>query len=213
MSKKLYPKIEYSVVLFVILGVLLLVMPFSIENTTQAGFISKWNERLNRVEYMFSVLNAHITDDMLKSMKKAQTNIEREKLLLTIIKPYLRVKTDIRPPKRYKPKYMNGTVVNKKHHYYFEDFYFSKHNSIIGIKDIHTNKPDAPWFIMMFDINGILPPNRWGRDIFGIDIYENGRIEPFGYNSDMQSLKQDCSKNGTGIECSYYYKIGGGFDD
>ena len=65
--KKHYWKLEYSIALFVFLGVLLLVMPVSIENTRQANFISKWNEKLNRVEYMFSVINAHISDDMLKA--------------------------------------------------------------------------------------------------------------------------------------------------
>ena len=67
--------------------------------------------------------------------------------------------------------------------------------------------------IMMFDMNGILPPNRWGKDIFGINIYDGGKIEPFGFDKDMIELKKDCSDNGTGIDCSYYYKIGGGFDD
>lgn len=52
------------------LGVILLLMPVSIESTRQANAISKWNEKLNRVEYMFSVINAHITDDILTSMKK-----------------------------------------------------------------------------------------------------------------------------------------------
>ena len=55
-KKRHYLKLEYSIVLFVILGLLLLVMPFSVENTRQAGFISKWNEKYNRVEYMFSVI-------------------------------------------------------------------------------------------------------------------------------------------------------------
>ena len=94
MTKKHYWKLEYSIALFVLLGVLLLIMPFSIENTRQANFISKWNEKINRVEYMFSVMNAHITDDMLKSMKKAQTPQEREKLMLALIKPYLRIDID-----------------------------------------------------------------------------------------------------------------------
>ena len=53
MTKKHYWKLEYSIALFVFLGVLLLIMPFSIENTRQAGFISKWNEKFNRIEYMF----------------------------------------------------------------------------------------------------------------------------------------------------------------
>ena len=41
-------KLEYSIALFVMIGVILLIMPFSIENTRQANFISKWNEKYNR---------------------------------------------------------------------------------------------------------------------------------------------------------------------
>ena len=66
---------------------------------------------------------------------------------------------------------------------------------------------------MMFDINGILPPNRWGKDIYGVNIYDVLKIEPFGFDKSMDELKKDCSEAGTGINCSYYYKIGGGFDD
>ena len=86
-------KLEYSIALFVMLGVILLIMPVSIENTRQANFISKWNEKFNRVEYMFSVINAHVTDDMIKSMNKAATSQEREKILLALVKPYLRINT------------------------------------------------------------------------------------------------------------------------
>ena len=66
---------------------------------------------------------------------------------------------------------------------------------------------------MMFDINGTMLPNRWGNDIFGINIYDGGKIEPFGFDKNMDELKYDCSKLGTGLTCSYYYKIGGDFDD
>ena len=45
MVRKKYWKLEYSVALFFMLGIILLMMPISIENTRQANFISKWNER------------------------------------------------------------------------------------------------------------------------------------------------------------------------
>ena len=64
---------------------------------------------------------------------------------------------------------------------------------------------------MLFDINGILPPNRWGKDIYGVSIFDGGKIEPFGFELDMKELKKDCLD--TGISCSYYYKIGGGFEE
>lgn len=210
MAKKRYLKLEYSIFLFVIFGILLLVMPVSFENTRQAGFISKWNEKFNRVEYMFSVINAHVTDDILKSMNKAKTHEEREAILLALVKPYLRINTDSRP-KHYRPKYINGSRVYKGQTYFFDDFYFAENNSIVGIKDIKSEKADDALFIMMFDINGILPPNRWGKDIYGVSIYDGGKIEPFGFDLDMKELKKDCFE--TGISCSYYYKIGGGFDE
>jgi hypothetical protein len=210
MTKKHYPKLEYSIVLFVFLAMVLLLAPFSFENSRQARFISKWNEKYNRVEYMFSVINAHATDDIIHSMNKAKTVDEREKFLLALVKPYLRINTNTQP-KHYKPKYINGSKIYKGQTYYFDDFYFSENNTIVGIKDVKTEKVGDPLFLMMFDINGIIPPNRWGKDIFGVNIFDGGHIEPFGYNLDMPELKKDCSE--TGISCSYYYKIGGGFED
>lgn len=213
MGRKHYWKLEYSIALFVMLGIILLIMPVSIESSRQANFISKWNEKINRVEYMFTVINAHITDDMIKGMKKAKTKEEREKLLLTIIKPYMRIDIDGVPVKHYHPRYMNGAKVYKGQTYYFNEFYFAENNTIVGIKDVLPKKADGISFIMMFDINGILPPNKWGRDIYGVNIYDEGKIEPFGFDKDMAELKKDCSNSGSGISCSYYYKIGGGFND
>ncbi len=210
MAKKRYLKLEYSIFLFVLLGVLLLIMPVSFENTRQAGFISKWNEKFNRVEYMFSVINAHITDDIIRSMNKAKTPEEREEILLALVKPYLRINTENRP-KRYNPKYINGSRVYKGQTYCFDDFYFAENKSIVGIKDIKSETADDALFIMMFDINGILPPNRWGKDIYGVSIFDDRKIEPFGFDLDMKELKKDCFT--TGISCSYYYKIGGGFEE
>lgn len=213
MAKKRYWKLEYSIALFVMLGVILLLMPVSFESTRQANAISKWNEKLNRIEYMFSVINAHITDDILKSMNRAKTPQEREAILLALVKPYLRINTETYPSKRYKPRYMNGAKVYKGQSYYFDDFYFADNNTIVGIKDIKSEKSTDALFIMLFDINGIMPPNRWGRDIYGVNIYDGGKIEPFGFDMDMNALKKDCSDSGTGVSCSYYYKIGGGFDE
>lgn len=212
MAKKRYLKIEYSVLILAIIGVVLFLLPLSAGNVRQANFISRWNEKYNRLEYMFSVINAHVTDDMILSMKRAQSPQEREQLLLTIIKPYLRIDTEKRP-KHYKPRYFDGSKIWKGEQYFFEDFYFAENNTILGIKNINTEKPSDPFFIMMFDINGSLLPNRWGKDIFGVSIYDKARVEPFGYDKSMYELKEDCSNEGTGLYCSYYYKIGGGFDD
>ena len=65
----------------------------------------------------------------------------------------------------------------------------------------------------MYDVNGKLGPNRWGKDVFGINIYSQGHIEPFGKQFEMDELRIDCSDKGLGVNCSYYYIIGGGFDE
>lgn len=209
---KYYPKPEISIVLLVIISIILLITPFSI-SSSQAYNISKWNEKYNRVEYMFSVMKAQITDDMLKSMNKASTPQERERVLLLLVKPYLRINVEKIKSKHYKPRFINGTTINKKDLYYFNDFYSAENNSIVGIKEYNTEKENDPLFMMMFDINGFLPPNKWGRDIFGIYIYDHGKINAFGSEKTLPELKEDCSKKGSGVSCSYYYKIGGGFDD
>ncbi|MDR1168787.1 MAG: hypothetical protein LBK53_07890 [Heliobacteriaceae bacterium] len=206
-------KLEYSVALLIVLGLILYFLPLSFENTRQANFISKWNEIYNKADYMFQVINAHITDKTSENFENASDPQEREKLLLELVKPYLRINTEKTVSKHYKPKYMNGARVYKGQIYYFDDLFFTEHNMIVGIKDLPSYETKKPAFIMMFDINGIIPPNTWGKDIFGINIFDNGRREPFGQGLSMGELKQDCSKSGTGISCSYYYKIGGGFTE
>ena len=212
--KKNFCKIGYSITLFVLLGLIMLFVPVKFENYFQASMISGWNERYNSVAYMFTVINAQASDEILKSFANAKTPEMREKLLMQLVKPYLRLKTSERLPRRYKAKYMNGNRVNKNDKYKFNDLYFSENGmQIVGIKDISSDKENAPWFMLMFDINGFLPPNTWGKDIYGIYIFDEGKIKPFGYNESLERLSEDCSPQGTGINCSYYYRIGGEFYD
>ena len=212
MAKKNIWKLEYSITLFVLLGLLMLFVPVKIENYYQASLISKWNDVYNKVSYMFTVINAQTNDEILKSFARAKTPEQREKLLLQLVKPYLRIRYTDKFPRRYKPKYMNGERVRKGDYFYFNDLYFAD-KQIVGIKDIVKHRDNDPWFIMMFDINGLIPPNRWGEDIFGIYIFDEGKIQPFGYNKTEEQLLEDCSQNGKGVGCSYYYRIGGKFDD
>ena len=124
MAKKKFWKVEYSITLLTLFALIMLFMPVSIQNKTQALFISRWNERFNRIDYMFSVINTHISDDIIKSFSEAKTSAEKEQILLALVKPYLRINTDWKPPKRYKIRYMNNAKVYKGQMYYFDDFYF-----------------------------------------------------------------------------------------
>ncbi len=213
MNFRKFWKIEYTLTLFAIFAIVILLLPTTIQNARQASLISRWNEKYNRVNYMFSVLNTHANEDIIKSLKKASTNEEKSRLMILLMQPYLRISPNNVPVKRYRPKYMNNSRIAKDHTYYFDDFYFAENNTIIGIKDLEQAKETDPLFMLMFDLNGLLPPNRWGKDIFGINIYSQGHIEPFGKQFDIPELKDDCSEQGLGINCSYYYIIGGGFNE
>ena len=70
-----------------------------------------------------------------------------------------------------------------------------------------------PCFVMMVDLNGMKAPNMWGKDIYGINIFIDGKITPLGYGWDVEKLKRDCSVTGSGISCSHYYRIGGNFNE
>lgn len=211
MAKRKLLKLEYMVTLFVMIAIILIIMPVDIESTVQANYISRWNDKFARLEYMFDVITTHEKDEILKSFKRAKNAEERETILINLIEPYFRIHKE-KLSKRYTVKYLNKNKVPLTDKYYFEDLYFSENGMIVGIKDIDCKKSDGPAFMMMFDINGILPPNTWGRDIYGADI-KDGSIEPFGADLSMDELKNDCSESGTGLGCSYYYNIGGGFDD
>lgn len=210
MAKKHYLKLEYSIFLLVLLAVFMLFLPVSFENSRQATFISKWNEKFNRVEYMFLVIKTHITMDIISSMNKAKTPEEREKILIALMRPYLRIDTEKRP-KNYKPRYVDGTRVIKGQEFYFDDFYYAENKTVVGIKDVKSQSSDDVLFLMLFDINGGRLPNRWGKDIYGVAILEGGKVEPLGFNLEMKELKENCDQIGVG--CSYYYKIGGGFNE
>lgn len=52
------------------------------------------------------------------------------------------------------------------------------------------------------DINGVKGPNRFGRDIFLMQIdFDKNVIVPYGISSSDTKINQNCSKSGDGIAC------------
>ena len=158
-------------------------------------------------------MNAHVNSDIVKGLKNAKTNFEREKYMMLLVKPYLRISDRNELKRKYDYHYMNGDKVKKGEDYFFESLYITSDNKIVGIKDIKDDDIFHPAFIMMFDINGYSAPNVWGKDIFGINIFVDGNITPIGKGYDIEDLKRDCSPTGSGVLCSYYYRIGGEFSE
>lgn len=211
--KKRFWKIEYSITIFVIFGIILLLIPSKFIASKEATYISQWNETIHKMEYIFSAMNAQADSDIVKSFKRAKSNAARENLMMNLVKPYLRITEFDELDKKYSSYYLNGVKVKQGDDFYFNNLYLSKNNKIIGIKDIKDDDIYHPAFIMMFDMNGLNGPNTWGKDIFGINIFVDGKITPVGAGWDIEDLKKDCSPTGTGVACSHYYRIGGEFSE
>ena len=209
MKKRIW-KIEYSITLLALFAFMLFMIPTSF-SSKGAMYISKWNEAYNKIDYMFSAMSAQADSDIVKGLKNATTNEKREHLMIMLVKPYLRLYEANNLIKNYKPQYMNGKPVDKKDFWHFDKFHKSESGLIVGIKDIENENTLEPAFMMLVDMNGIKAPNTWGRDIYGVDIYADGKVRPLGYNWEVDKLKKDCSSTGTGISCSHFYRIGGEF--
>ncbi len=211
--KKRFWKIEYSITVFVVFAIVLLLIPTSVISSKEAAYITKWNETYNKIDYMFTAMTAQADSDIVKSLNKAKTNEQREHLMIELAKPYLRIYEDNKLSKKYHPHYLNGNKVGKKDPFYFERLYTGQNGMIIGIKDIKDEDIFHPGFIMMFDMNGLKGPNMWGKDIYAINIFVDGKITPIGTGWELEDMKLDCSDKGTGVSCSYYYRIGGEFNE
>lgn len=212
MKKNGFTIIEVVVVFFLILGVAFFILPMTLNNTKQARLISKWTSNYSELEYIFSVLkaqgNLHVFDDI----KKAPNNFDRENMVLTVVKPYLRIKYGV-PTSQYTAYFMNNLKVSKEDKYHFNNYYYTAAGEIIGLNWLSSECSDKKTVcgIMSMDINGLKGPNTWGQDVFGINIFSN-RIEPIGKDMNIDVLRQNCSRSGQGTYCSYYYLIGGKFD-
>jgi len=166
-----------------------------------------WNEKYAQIDYMFSAIKTQFEKD--EELSPSQ----REKVMLKLIKPYLRLKAGEKPGKHYVRHFMNGPKVPEGSEYYFSRLYLSENNLVFGLKDIPSIDAMTPAFMLMVDVNGEKAPNTWGKDIYGLNIYIDGKIKALGYGNDILSLKKDCSPGGTGVFCSYYYRIGGDFNE
>lgn len=212
MKNKIW-KLEYTITLFILFGTILILLPVSITQTSQARLISRWNEQYNRADYMFSVIKANIDEDTERTFEQAKGDEDRNLLAIQLIQPYLRIDTSKKVSKFYKIRYMDKSKVLKGQEYYFDNLHYMEKNIIVGIKNVKTENKNLPVYKMMFDLNGKRSPNTWGKDIFGIDVYSDSTIKPFGEGLSMDALEKDCSSEGSGVTCSYYYKIGGAFDE
>ncbi len=210
MKRSGFTIIEVVIVFLLILGVTFLILPMSLDNTKHAKMISKWSEKYSEIEYMFSVIRAQEEEKLSNKFSAVSSDEAKKQMVLDTISPFLRITS--RMPLDYSQHYMSGMPVMMGDQYYFDVFYKTEANEAVGVKWVMPKCVQGSiCAIMSLDINGEDKPNTWGYDVYGINLYKN-KIEPVGKGIQQTILKNNCSKRGTGVYCSYYYLIGGKFD-
>ena len=191
--KKGFTIIEVSILFVIFLIVAFLVGPLSLDDTMQAKNTSLWRSvQSDFVNVFYSIAN-----------HQEEENAPFGEAINTILKN--EIKTDTKP---YKIVFKNGTYPSST--YRFQEFKTTYSGATLAVKLFETPQ-DEIHGLLMYDVNGQVGPNTWGKDIFGLNIYSD-KFEPFCKNDSLSVQKQDCSKNGTGLCCSNYYLIGGNFD-
>lgn len=193
MKKNGFTIIEVSILFVIFLIVAFLVAPLSMDDTMQAKNTSKWRSVQSDFTNIFYSINAE------KEGKKTNFRDVLVGALENDIKNDLNV---------YRITFMNGTYPNDT--YRFKEFKNTYANATLAIKLFEAPQENLMG-VLMYDVNGKSGPNVWGRDVFGMNIYED-KFEPFCKSESISVQKQDCSKNGTGLCCSSYYLMGGSFD-
>ena len=190
--KKAFTIVEVSILFVIFLIVAFLVAPLSLDDSLQAKNASRWRNVQSDFANIFYAINT----------QKNQEDFDFKKAFESIIAG--EIKGEAAP---YKITFMNGTFPNST--YRFNDFKLTQTSSIIAYKLFDAPQGDLRG-LLMYDVNGSVGPNEWGKDVYGMNIYSD-RFEPFCKNDPITVQKQECSKDGTGLCCSNYHLIGGSF--
>lgn len=191
--KKGFTIVEVSILFVIFLIVAFLVAPLSLDDSLQAKNTSRWRSVQSDFANIFSAVNAQRENPDFNFREAFNSTLSSE------------IKSEAEP---YKILFLNGTFPNNT--YRFDDFMYTQTKSVISVKMFDAPQEGVEG-LLMYDVNGRVGPNVWGKDVFGYNIY-NDRFEPFCKNDSITIQRQECSKDGTGLCCSNYYLIGGSFE-
>ena len=185
--------VEVSILFVIFLIVAFLVAPLSLDDSLQAKNASRWRNVQSDFANIFYAVNAQKEDE----------NFDFKTAFESVMSGEVKGNVDL-----YKITFLNGTFPNST--YRFNDFKLTQTNSVVSYK-LYETPQDGVLGLLLYDVNGSVGPNVWGKDVFGLNIYSD-RFEPFCKNDAISVQKQQCSKNGTGLCCSNYYLQGGSIE-
>ena len=180
------------IILFVIfITVAVLVIPLTVDDAVTAKNTAKWQH----AQGGFASIPINLMNSKNYKEKKI---ITLEDFITALIKIH-----PLQNVMNYKIKYQNGDTPDER--YTFSEIYNTDNNATVAFKwfeDSAKTGEDKIYGLLMYDVNGKKGPNTWGKDVYGFNIYAN-KIEPLGKNQDPIAIETDCSRQGTGVYCSY----------
>lgn len=207
---------EIVVIVFIIIAIICILFAKIFGVKQESGIIYNWKKTLVATQYSYNVLLFTKKDELKKVIKLE--NPQRNEQILSFFKTTLNVNTidtvnSARSLKNYRYRFLNGRRVPKESKYYVKDFVYSPDGKIMaGLNWLNDDcfNNDGLCGVILFDMNGVKLPNRFGLDVFGANIYRD-RIEPFGSGLSYEENQINCRRLETGVTCSKFYLMGGQF--
>ena len=209
---KAFNMVEIMIVVCLLVTTVILCLPTIFNNSKEARIIAGWKRLFLEAQTNFEVFN--ISDaELIRSVCKTDVE-DKENEIFKIIAPYLNVdlSKSTKSLKSYHYKFKNGSQVPMQSNIFTKLWAYQENGNIVGFKWLDCSCTETkPCAAALFDMNGVKPPNRIGRDIFGIYLYRN-RIAAFGEDeTDGDKLERECRGHTSGMSCSEYYLRGGKF--
>lgn len=201
--------LKYVFFVLIFLLIIVILIPFDLFDMKQAQRIAKWKSVYEQIEYSFSLIKLY--EGTIIPQEEKENKSSDDDVIKRII-PYMNLSSDKYIKKKYRYRKMNGHHLIKNSEYFFDKFFKKKDGVYLSIKKTPSDSEidNRPLYIMFVDINGKNKPNKIGKDIFFINIYED-KITALGKDKPHSDLKSNCSPIGEGFYCSEYYLLGGRF--
>lgn len=181
----------------------------------ESSVIYKWRHVLASAQYSYKVVLLTQNEALREYLKFEQP--QRDVQILDLLKNTLNLDGDVsskqKSLKHYKYRFLNGLKVPEDTKYYVKDFVYSPDGKIlVGLNWFNADclESEALCGVLLFDMNGPKSPNRFGLDVFGVNIYHD-RLEPFGTGLSYENNERNCRHLETGVTCSRFYLMGGQF--
>ena len=204
--------VEITIVVSLLFTTILLCLPAIFNNTKEAKIVSSWKAVYGETKSNFEIFYLNEQDGIEILCSGNKHNIEDS--MFEIVAPYLNsnLKDGQEDLKGYSFKFYNGAQIPAKSKYFVRKFAYQENGDIVGFRWLSCHCGEVePCATIVFDVNGKNPPNRLGKDVFGMFLYRS-KLEALGYDASNDELEKDCNpKSGNGASCSEYYLRGGKF--